>query len=67
MHEAYRKEQDEKATKEAEERRERMEKESARRAWATDGGREADFEKEWPKVRASTRLRAVHHRRENGV
>jgi hypothetical protein len=39
-HGAYRKEQDEKAAKEAEERREQMEKESARRAWPADGGTE---------------------------
>ena len=44
MHEAYRQEQDEKAVREAEEQRERMEKESARRAWLSDGGREADFD-----------------------
>jgi hypothetical protein len=51
-HEAYRKEQDEKAAKEEEARNERTEKASARRAWLSDGGREADFEKEWPKLRA---------------
>jgi len=50
-HEAYRKEQDEKAAKEEEARRERTEKESARRAWLSDGGSEADFEKEWPRLR----------------
>jgi hypothetical protein len=43
MHEAYRKEQDEKAKKKEEANRERMEKESARRAWMADGGREADY------------------------
>jgi hypothetical protein len=59
MHEAYRKEQDEKAVKEAEELREKMEKESARRVWMGDGGREADFEKEWPKLRDEGRRRRV--------
>ena len=58
-HEAYRKEQDEKAAKEAEEQRERMEKESARRAWLADGGPEADFEKAWPKLRDEGRRRRV--------
>ena len=58
-HEAYRKEQDEKAGKEAEERREQMEKESARRTWLADGGKEADFEKEWPKLRDEGRRRRV--------
>jgi hypothetical protein len=57
--EAYRQEQDEKAAKEAEERRERTEKESARRAWLADGGRETDFEKEWPKLRDEGRRRRV--------
>jgi hypothetical protein len=58
-HEAYRKEQDEKAAKDAEERGEQMEKESARRAWLADGGAEADFEREWPKLRDEGRRRRV--------
>ena len=58
-HEAYRKEQDEKAAKEAEEHREQMEKDSARRVWLADGGREADFEREWPKLRDEGRRRRV--------
>ena len=58
-HEAYRKEQDEKAAREAEERTERTEKESGRRAWLADGGREADFEKEWSKLRDEGRRRRV--------
>jgi hypothetical protein len=57
--EAYRKEQDEKAAKEAEERRERTEKESARRAWLGDGGKEADFQREWPRLRDEGRRRRV--------
>ena len=59
MHEAYRQKEDEKAAKEEEARNERMEKESARRAWLGDGGREADFEKEWPKLRDEGRRRRV--------
>jgi hypothetical protein len=58
-HEAYRKEQDEKAAREEETRNARMEKESARRAWMADGGREADFEKEWPKLRDEGRRQRV--------
>jgi hypothetical protein len=59
MHEAFRKEQDKKAAKEAEERTEQMEKDSARRAWLADGGREAGFEREWPKLRDEGRRRRV--------
>jgi hypothetical protein len=58
-YEAYRKEQDEKAAKEEEARREKMEKEAGRRAWLADGGREADFEREWPKLRDEGRRRRV--------
>jgi hypothetical protein len=58
-HEAYRKEQDEKAKKEVEANRERTEKESARRAWLADGGNASSFEKEWPKLRDEGRRRRV--------
>jgi hypothetical protein len=58
-HEAYRQEQDEKAAREAEERREQMEKESARGAWLADGGNQEDFEREWPKLRDEGRRRRV--------
>jgi hypothetical protein len=58
-HEAYRKEQDEKAAKEEEARNERTEKASARRAWMADGGSEADFEKAWPQLRDEGRRRRV--------
>lgn len=57
--EAYRKGQDEKVAKQEEERRERTEKESARRAWLADGGSAADFEREWPKLRDEGRRRRV--------
>jgi hypothetical protein len=59
MYEAYRKEQDEKAAREAEERQEQTEKESARRAWLADGGKEADFQREWPRLRDEGRRRRV--------
>jgi hypothetical protein len=59
MHDAFRKEQDEKAAKEAQERGQRMEKANARRAWLADGGSEADFEKAWPSLRDEGRRRRV--------
>jgi hypothetical protein len=58
-HEAYRKEQDEKAAKEEEASRERTEKANARREWLADGGSEADFQREWPKLRDEGRRRRV--------
>ena len=59
MHEEFRRRQDEQAAKEAEERTERMEKESARRAWIADGGREEDFKRAWPKLRDQGRHQRV--------
>jgi uncharacterized Zn finger protein (UPF0148 family) len=59
MHEASRKEQDEKAAKEERERRERTERETARRVWLADGGKEGDFEKAWPKLRDEGRRQRV--------
>jgi hypothetical protein len=59
MHEAFRKEQDEKAAKEEEARNERTQKESLRRAWLADGGNARDFEREWPKLRDEGRRRRV--------
>jgi hypothetical protein len=59
MHEAYCRQQDEEAAKEADELRERMEKEAARRAWLADGGSEADFQREWPKLHDEGRRRRV--------
>ena len=58
-HEEYRRKVDEKAAKEEEVRRANMEKESARQTWIRDGGREADFEKAWPKLRDEGRRRRV--------
>jgi hypothetical protein len=59
MFEQFRKEQDEKAAKLEEERRERTEKETARRAWLADGGAAADFEREWSSLRDEGRRRRV--------
>jgi hypothetical protein len=58
-HERYRQQEDEKAAKEEEGRRERMEKETARRAWLADGGRATDFEKAWPQLRDEGRHQRV--------
>jgi hypothetical protein len=58
-HEAYRKEQDHKAAKEAEARTARMEKETARKAWIRDGGSATDFEKSWPSMRDEGRRQRV--------
>ena len=58
--EAYSKEQDEKAAREEEARNARMERANARRAWIADGGRAADFEKEWPKLRDEGRRQRVN-------
>jgi hypothetical protein len=57
--EAYRKDQDEKAAKAEQERRERTEKMGAFRAWVADGGRAEDFEREWPKLRDEGRRQRV--------
>jgi hypothetical protein len=59
MYEEYRRKVDEQAKKEEEANRERPEKGFARRAWLADGGREADFEKAWPKLRDEGRRRRV--------
>jgi hypothetical protein len=59
MYEEYRRKVGAKAKKEEEANREHMEKDSARRAWIRDGGREADFEKAWPSLRDEGRRRRV--------
>jgi hypothetical protein len=58
-HEECRRQVDERAKKEEEANRERTEKESARRVWLADGGRETDFEKEWPSLRNQARRQRV--------
>jgi hypothetical protein len=59
MHEEYRRKEDEKAARRAQEQREAMEKETARQAWLRDGGSESDFRREWPRVRDEGRRRRV--------
>jgi hypothetical protein len=59
MYQADLKAREEAKAKEEQERKEATEKESARRAWLADGGSEADFEKEWPKLRDEGRKRRV--------
>lgn len=49
----------EREAREEQGRRERTEKESARRVWLADGGREADFKKEWPRLRNQARRQRV--------
>ena len=41
--------------KEEQDRKERVEKDTARRGWVADGGNAADFEKAWPKLRDEAR------------
>jgi len=51
----------EQEAKQEEECRERQERESLLRAWKADGGSEADFEREWPKLRdEGRRLRVLN-------
>ena len=59
MYEQFRKEQDDKAAKAEQERREHVEKESARQAWIRDGGAEADFQREWSRLRDEGRRQRV--------
>lgn len=59
MHEHFRKEQDAKAARVEEDHRERTERESLLRAWLADGGSEADFRREWPRLRDEERRQRV--------
>jgi hypothetical protein len=59
MHEAYRRNVDEQAKRKEEANRERTERESARQAWIRDGGAEADFQREWPRLRDEGRRRRI--------
>ena len=45
--------------KEEQDRKERVEKDAARRGWVADGGGAADFEKAWPKLRDEARGQRV--------
>ena len=58
-HEAYRKQQDDKAAKADQDRKERTEKATARRAWIADGGRASDFEAAWSRLRDDARKQRV--------
>jgi hypothetical protein len=58
-HEEYRRQQDAEAAREERERREGVEKGNAQAAWVRDGGRPADFEREWPKLRDELRRRRL--------
>jgi hypothetical protein len=51
MHQAHVEAEEARKAEEERQRQQRSEKESARRVWLADGGREADFEKAWPKLR----------------
>jgi hypothetical protein len=59
QHQEYRRREDERAAREAQERREDVEKANAHAAWVRDGGRPADFEREWPKLRDELRRRRL--------
>jgi len=61
-HEAYRKEQDERAAKEERERRERWEEYNARRACLAEGGTEEEFEAAWPEIREEARRQRAMNR-----
>ncbi len=45
----------ERKAKEEQDRKERVEKDTARRGWVADGGDEASFEKTWPSMRDEAR------------
>jgi hypothetical protein len=58
-HEAYRQKVEAEQVRESQERRERIEREAALRAWVADGGNERSFEREWPTLRDEMRRRRV--------
>jgi hypothetical protein len=59
MHEEYRRQQDEKAAKEEQERREHVSKENARQAWIRDGGKPEDFEANWEQLKDDWRRQRI--------
>jgi hypothetical protein len=59
MHQAHVEVEEKRRAEEEQQRQERSERETARRAWLADGGREADFEKAWPKLRDEGRRQRV--------
>jgi hypothetical protein len=58
-HEAYVEAEQKRKAQEKQQRQERSEKESAKKAWLADGGKEADFEREWPGFRSEVRKQRV--------
>lgn len=58
-HQAHVEAEEKRKAADAQARREWLEKEAARRAWVADGGREADFEAAWPRLRDEDRSRRV--------
>jgi hypothetical protein len=59
MHQAYVEAEEKRKAEEDEQRQQRSEKESARKAWIHDGGSAADFEKAWPGLRNEGRRQRV--------
>lgn len=59
QHAAFVEAEEKRKAKEEQERRERVEKESARLAWVRDGGRAEDFEQQWVQIRDEGRRRRV--------
>ena len=57
--EADKQAREERQVKEAEARREKAEKGSARAAWLRDGGNARDFERQWPTLRDEARKKRV--------
>jgi hypothetical protein len=58
-HEAHVEAEQKRKAEEEHQRQESTEREAARRVWLADGGREADFEREWPTLRDEGRRRRV--------
>jgi hypothetical protein len=58
-HEAHVEAEQKRKAEEEHQRQERTEKESAKKAWLADGGKEADFEREWPGLRSEVRKQRV--------
>jgi hypothetical protein len=59
MFQREKKEREEREAAEEQRRQERSEMESAKKRWISDGGREADFEAVWPKLRDEARKQRV--------
>lgn len=59
MHEEYVQAETERKAAEEQDRREKVEKETAKQAWLRDGGRAEDFERAWPSLRDDARRERV--------